>query len=89
MLILILKHYGWLLFIIFLILAIAVGSAIVEAYVDVKNKPREPMFWCNKHGYFRMKHTLPLFPELGGKAQNSHMCPSCYHETVFKNIKVN
>jgi hypothetical protein len=86
---LIVKHYGILIGLILFVLGVAVVSTVVEAYVDFKNKPREPMFWCHKHGYFRMKHTLPLFPELGGKAENSHMCPTCYYETVFKNVQVN
>jgi len=58
-------------------------TAILEAVLDFKQAPREPMEWCHKHGYFRKIHTLELFPDLGGTAANSHVCPTCYKEMVF------
>jgi hypothetical protein len=64
------------------------GSAILEAWLDFKGKPKEPMFWCHLHGPFRKKHCLPLFPELQGTAENSFICPTCYYEKVFKDPKV-
>ncbi len=74
------------IFIILIVVAffLAVGSAILEAYLEVRKKPKEEMYWCpNGHGYFRKKHCLPLFPELGGTAQNSFVCPQCYKKAVF------
>lgn len=65
------------------IILLALGAAL-EAYLDFKKRPSEPMMWCNRHGAFRKVHALPLFPELGGNAENSFVCPSCYYEIVFK-----
>jgi hypothetical protein len=67
---------------------IGVCAAVLEAYIDVKNKPREEMFWCTKHGPIRKQHTLPLFPELGGRPLNSHVCPMCYKQAVWGDVKV-
>lgn len=67
------------------VLVIAAGSAVLEAYLELRKKPKEEMFWCNKHGYFRKKHCLPLFPELMGTASNSFVCPTCYKEVVWDN----
>ena len=79
--------------IILLVVALAVGSVILEAWLDFYKAPKVPMFWCTKHGYFRKEHCLPLFPEMGGTADNSWICPSCYREAVFinpdKKMKVN
>jgi hypothetical protein len=61
------------------------GSVILEAVLDFYNRPKVPMFWCHKHGYFKMEHCLPLFPDMGGTAQNSFVCPTCYREAVFTN----
>jgi len=50
------------------------GTAFVEAYLEVKNKPREEMGWCHKHGMIRKKHMLPLgFMDV---------CPICYKKTL-------
>jgi hypothetical protein len=74
-----------ILIVIILAFGIAAGSAILEAWLEVRKRPKEEMFFCHKHGQFRKKHCLPLFPELGGKAQNSFICPSCYRDIVFTN----
>jgi len=79
-----LHHWYWwaslgVVYVVFL-----AATSILGAYVDFKNAPREPMEWCHKHGHFRKVHTLQLFPELGGTAANSNVCPTCYYEVVFK-----
>lgn len=56
-------------------------SPIVEAYLDFKKRPKEPMLWCHKHGAFRKKHALPLFPDLD--IEGSFVCPECYRQAVF------
>jgi hypothetical protein len=77
---------------VFLILVIP-GLVILEAVIDFYNRPKEEMFWCFKHGYFRKKHALPLFPDMGGTAENSYVCPTCYRDIVFttpdKKMKAN
>jgi hypothetical protein len=79
------RHVGlWIVLIIAMFL-LAAGSAVLEAWLDFRKRPTEPMFWCNKHGFFRMQHTLPLFPEMGGTADNSYVCPTCYKTAVFDN----
>lgn len=47
-------------------------SAVPQAYAEFKERPREPMEWCYKHGYFRKKHTLPFM--------GTTICPRCYME---------
>lgn len=60
-----------------------IGTALLQAYLEHNKKPKEEMFWCSKHGYFRKKHCLQLFPELQGTPLNSWICPSCYKTAVF------
>lgn len=85
-----LHHYIVCTIIVLVSFMIAAGSAMLEGYFDAKERittaPREPMMWCNKHGAYRMKHCLPLFPELNGSAQNANVCPSCYYQTVFTDV---
>lgn len=76
-------HLVLIVVLIVIVFVCAAGSAVAEAWMDVRKKPREEMHWCFKHGYFRKKHCLPLFPELGGTAANSFICPSCYYQSVF------
>lgn len=52
--------------------AVYVLTAIPQAYLDFKARPREPMEWCGKHGFFRRKHALPFM--------NTTICPRCYME---------
>lgn len=52
--------------------AVYLLSAIPQAYIDFKARPREPMEWCHKHGFFRRKHALPFM--------NTTICPRCYME---------
>lgn len=74
----------WIVLIIVVFFLLS-GSVVLEAWLDFKKTPKVPMFWCDKHGFFEMKHCLPLFPELGGTPQNSYICPTCYREAVFTN----
>jgi hypothetical protein len=50
---------------------------VIEAMIDVKRRPREPMFWCHKHGYFRKKHVLPI-------TGVTDVCPICFKEAWDK-----
>jgi len=85
MLIFVTHHWLLLSVIVILILASVPVTAALEAYIDFKNRPKEPMMWCATcKCYFRKKHALPLFPELQGTAENSFVCPSCYYNAVFK-----
>lgn len=54
------------------IYAIYILSAIPQAYAEFKQRPREPMEWCHKHGFYRRKHTLPFM--------GTTICPKCYLE---------
>jgi hypothetical protein len=76
-------HIVLIVVLVVIVFVCAAGSAVGEAWMDVRQKPKEEMFWCFRHGYFRKKHCLPLFPELGGTAKNSFVCPSCYYDAVF------
>lgn len=81
-------HHHW-----FFIVLIALGlfcyfvvgliEVILDVQADLRNRKREPMFWCNRHGYFRKVNCLPLFPEFGNQIEGSFVCPSCYRDVVF------
>lgn len=85
-------NWPWVLTLLVLGVFVSGLLAIIEGYIDGKNKikrsPREEMYWCHIHGAFRKKHCLPLFPELKGTQVNSFVCPTCYKKTVFDDVKV-
>lgn len=60
------------LVLILLVVAFFYVSAYLEAYLEVRNKPREKMGWCYKHGFIRQKHMLSLGIE------GHDVCPQCY-----------
>ena len=65
---------------IFSVITVAVVALFVIAYIDawsdVKNRPREPMEWCHIHGPFRRGHSLPFF--------GTTICPRCYKDALQK-----
>lgn len=82
------KHSIVCLLILVLIFSILAVMSIVEGYLDYKDKddaPKQPMYWCDKHGAFPLKQTLPLFPHLQGGNVNTAVCPTCYKQAVFDN----
>jgi hypothetical protein len=53
------------------------GLTFLEAYLEVRAAPREPMFICEKnpkHGMFLAKHCIEFMPGV-------KYCPLCFHET--------
>jgi hypothetical protein len=52
--------------------AVYVLSGVAQAYLEFKERPREPMGWCHRHGFFRKKHLLPFM--------STTVCPRCYME---------
>ena len=67
------RHHLWVAAIVALVgYAIYILSAIPQAFVDFKARPREPMEWCHKHGFFRRKHALAFM--------STTICPRCYME---------
>ena len=50
------------------------GTAYVEAYIEVKNKPREQAHWCHRHGMIAKKHVLDLGV--------TTVCPLCYKASM-------
>ena len=79
-----------LVFLIFII----PGLVILEAVIDFYSRPKAEMFWCSTcRTYFKKEHCLPLFPDMGGTADNSYICPSCYYKAVWtdpnKKMKAN
>lgn len=66
------------LFVLFVVI-----PPVVEGYLEVKVRPRVPMFWCPKgHGHFPASETLDLFPEM--KGGGGKVCPVCYREALKK-----
>lgn len=69
----------------FVILIAVVGTVVgvffllcaLEGYIDFKNKPREPMEWCTKHGHFRKQDCIEWSP-------GQKICPMCWQETMGK-----
>lgn len=77
----------WIVSIIVLCgIAFAVVSAILDAYMEVNQAPTEPMLWCHKHGFYREKYALDLFPGAHEKALNKKACPFCYKAAVWGNV---
>lgn len=79
------KHFILILIIVFVCFVLSAVSAILEAYLDTRKRPKEEMLWCNKHGYFRKKHALPMFPHM---EHETLVCPQCYKESVYDNVQV-
>jgi hypothetical protein len=52
--------------------AVYILSAIPQAWLEFKERPREKMEWCHKHGFYRRKHVLPFM--------GTTVCPRCYLE---------
>ena len=52
-------------------------GGIAGAFVDIKKRPREDMYWCSKHGYFRRKHVLPI-------EGITEVCPICFKQAWDK-----
>lgn len=78
-------HY-WIIFATAFLMWIMYGvvAAVGEAYLDVKNRKKEEMFWCSAcKTFFKKEYALQLFPELRGIPENSWVCPMCYYKTVF------
>lgn len=83
-------YWGWIVLLISVVIFVSGLSAVIEGWIDGKERvqkgPREEMYWCHLHGVFRKKHCLALFPDLGGKAVNSFVCPMCYKKNVFDDV---
>ena len=61
-----------------------VGSAILEAWLEIRNRPKKQMLWCGEcKSFFAEENAIQLFPELGDKIGNTKMCPICYYKKVF------
>jgi hypothetical protein len=61
----------WWVWVLLGLMVVYLGSAVVEAFVDIRGRPTEPMAWCHKHGMFRKKHVLPWM--------GTEICPMCYY----------
>lgn len=70
----------WILMIMAIVflgfMTVAVISAIVRGYLEVKTRPRTEMMWCSKHGHFRKEFCLTM------PTNNATICPSCYWEAI-------
>jgi len=79
----------WVGIALVLCITVFVLLTAIDIYLDERDKvnksPKEEMFWCQKHGFFRKKHCLHLFPQLGDQIQNAYVCPICYKEAAFDN----
>lgn len=72
-------HIAVILLVVSLILAaivLAAFTGMIEAYLDVRARPKEEMEWCHKHGYFRKKHCLVFM--------GVTVCPMCYKDSWDK-----
>jgi hypothetical protein len=81
-------HVTLIMTITVLCFSIAAGTAIWEAWIDTRKRPREEMYWCSRcQMYIRVKHCLELFP--GMKMVNGKpflMCPLCYKKSVYDDV---
>lgn len=68
-------HFWLPAIILFVALVWALAVPIFEAWLDYKGRPREPMEWCHKHGFFRKTHCIPITPTV-------NVCPTCYLDAI-------
>lgn len=61
-----------------LLLLHAIAGGWVDGKERIRTSPREPMEWCHKHGFFRLKHVLTL--PIGGTTVT--ICPKCYLQSI-------
>jgi hypothetical protein len=82
------NHAVFIVVITVLCFSIAAGTAVWEAWIDTRKRPREEMYWCSAcRMYIRVKHCLELFP--GMKTANGKpflMCPICYKKAVYDDV---
>lgn len=64
------------------IFGLTVAGAWLEAYAEFKSRPREPMDWCSKHGFFRQKYALPV-----PGVPTVKMCPTCFWDSLQNSVK--
>lgn len=57
-------------------------ALVMDAWLETKAAPREPMFFCPKHGMMRKENTIVLID-----VTKEPMCPMCFHETMQKASK--
>jgi hypothetical protein len=48
---------------------------LLEGMIEYMSRPREPMEWCHKHGFFRKAQCIPITPTV-------MICPTCYLESI-------
>lgn len=53
------------------------GYMLLDAFMSVKTAPREPMFFCNRHGFMRKEHTITLV-----EWSKEPQCPVCFSEAM-------
>lgn len=69
---------------ILLICGIYVAMIIVDAWLEVRNSPREPMYECPKHGILREKHLINFRFDNDQKPYQE--CPMCFDEKVHTKL---
>lgn len=64
----------WIIIVLLASAIVYIGFIYLEAKMEVKAAPREPMFECQKHGIFRKKHLI--------KFLDTEWCPMCIDERI-------
>jgi len=80
-------HYALITVLIVLGFVLSAAIAVLEAWMDTRQRPKEDMFWCGVHGPIRKRHCLPLFP--GMTKRNGEpfvVCPLCYKKSVYDDV---
>lgn len=76
---LLVKSLGWIAVVVFAVLCFLL-VVYWRAWIEVKQQPREKMFFCSKHGPISMKHTIQF--------AGVDYCPRCYNDRLVEAEKL-
>lgn len=75
-------HILWIVGVVVLVAALALGAEALCAYVETRTAPRVDHFTCDKHGAFPAKWLLEL--DLGDGGPPFKQCPFCWDASMKK-----
>jgi hypothetical protein len=73
------KVFFWFVSLSLLASGLYIGYVYFQAWWEVRNQPRAPMFLCNKHGPIRNEHLIHF---QSGPDTWIDYCPLCFHERL-------
>ena len=88
-------NWFWLSFLLVAIIVLMIALAVLEAWLETRSTPKEPMYICEKHGPISKKHIIrfPQYeveqvnPTTGKRSQvikDIEYCSICFHTSMTK-----